>query len=327
MNLQLFLSDKTSIMKSSLSGAHVCSCLDYLHISLWSPGLFSISLSPTTSDTCCRVYCMEDSISTSASSVRTLHQSIGHQSQTQVEREQHSSAVSGGSKKNDEGHNEYGFQESRQQTYGAQTSLSHNLVLPSPPDSPGLSRSPSIDSVSESSFPSVSSSFFFSSSAAASPGRSHPNSYPPSHPHSDHEQDEGGRHHSRSNEHGLIIPSLTLPDALRRPTPFGQTLGQLKILVLGGQGAGKSFLTGLLLEDNEDVVDVGTWEDWYGGEDGVYGKVLKASTDWAEQQDSFGLERYEPTKNVEIVELPGYSQDANVRFSLIFPPEINKSFI
>jgi len=30
------------------------------------------------------------------------------------------------------------------------------------------------------------------------------------------------------------------------------------------QGAGKSFLTGLLLEDNEDV-EVGTWEDWEAG--------------------------------------------------------------
>ncbi|KAF9561419.1 hypothetical protein CPC08DRAFT_817699 [Agrocybe pediades] len=258
---------------------------------------------------------MDDSISTSASSVRTLHQPSNDSHQGQAEREQHSSGASGSSQRTEEeidGHNVYGFQGSRHQTFSIHTTT-HSLVLPSPPDSPGLSRSPSIDSVSESSFPSVSSSFFFSSSAAASPGRSHPSSYPSSHPHSDHEQDEGGgRQHSRTNEHGLIIPSLSLPDALRRPTPFGQTLGQLKILVLGGQGAGKSFLTGLLLEDNEDVVDVGTWEDWHGGEEGAFGKVLKASTDWMEQRDAFGLERYEATKNVEIVELPGYSPDADV---------------
>jgi len=61
--------------------------------------------------------------------------------------------------------------------------------------------------------------------------------------------------------HNLIIPSLTLRSALRRPTPFGQTSGTLRLLVLGAQGAGKSFLTCLLLEDNEDVVEVGTWED------------------------------------------------------------------
>jgi hypothetical protein len=102
----------------------------------------------------------------------------------------------------------------------------------------------------------------------------------------------------------------------------------LRLLVLGAQGAGKSFLTGLLLEDNEDVVEVGTWEDW---EEGVsaadpggvdsnsdvngsfgYGKVLKASTDWLERRDSYGSDRYEPARNVHIVELPGYSQDADV---------------
>jgi hypothetical protein len=112
-------------------------------------------------------------------------------------------------------------------------------------------------------------------------------------------------------------------------------LGALTLLVLGAQGAGKSFLTGLLLEENEDVVDVGTWEDW---EEGVgaannvagtgsadvdgsfsYGKVLRASTDWVERKDVFGLERYEPTQNVHIVELPGYSQDADVSFNFLLP--------
>jgi len=209
-------------------------------------------------------------------------------------------------------------------------SIASSLVLPSPPDSPSLSpihsamHSPSFDSVSESSLPSVSSSFFFSSSAAASPGRSRNSSYPQS----EHEQDQD---HPPSSQpplgHNLIIPTLSLPSALRRPTPFGQTLGALTLLVLGAQGAGKSFLTGLLLEENEDVVDVGTWEDW---EEGVgaannnvvadtdvdgsfsYGKVLRASTDWVERKDTFGLERFEPTQNVHIVELPGYSQDAEV---------------
>jgi len=89
-------------------------------------------------------------------------------------------------------------------------------------------------------------------------------------------------------------------------------------------------LTGLLLEDNEDIVEVGTWEDWEAGlltdrglaggvsdtvdESFGYGKVLRASTDWIERWDAFGAERYEPTGNVHIVELPGYSQDADVRF-------------
>lgn len=219
-------------------------------------------------------------------------------------------------------------------------SITSTLILPSPPDSPNLSpvhssmHSPSVDSVSESSLPSVSSSFFFSSSAAGSPGRSRNSSYPGSYPHSEHEQDRyrppsqlPSTGSSPLGRHNLIIPSLTLPSALRRPTPFGQTLGTLRLLVLGAQGAGKSFLTGLLLEDNEDVVEVGTWEDWEAGlladrgvSDAVdgsfsYGKVLRASTDWTERRDAFGAERYEPTGNVHIVELPGYSQDADVRFS------------
>lgn len=280
---------------------------------------------------------MEESISTSVSTVRTLHQSHGDKDldsqtfQVHREREHHASPPTHATP------NVAGLPESLQDNEvlhdwspGLSTanvavgpsvpSSPHMdaLVLPSPPDSPGPSRSPSIDSVSESSLPSVSSSFFFSSSAPGSPGRSHPGSYPSSHPHSDHghdhdhdQDDVHGKLHTRFGEHGLIIPSLTLPDALRRPTPFGQTLGNLKVLVLGGQGAGKSFLTGLLLEDNEDVVDVGTWEDWNGGSDS-YGKVLRASTDWVEQRDVFGLERYEPTRNVEIVELPGYSHDADV---------------
>ncbi len=223
-------------------------------------------------------------------------------------------------------------------------SVASSLVLPSPPDSPNLSpihsamHSPSFDSVSESSLPSVSSSFFFSSSAAASPGRSRSGSHPGSYPQSEHEQDQD---HAPSSQpirgsplgHNLIIPTLSLPSAFRRPTPFGQTLGALTLLVLGAQGAGKSFLTGLLLEENEDVVDVGTWEDW---EEGVgaannvagtdaadvdgsfsYGKVLRASTDWIERKDMFGFERYEPTQNVHIVELPGYSQDADVSINFL----------
>jgi hypothetical protein len=153
-------------------------------------------------------------------------------------------------------------------------------ALPSPPDSP------STDSVS--SFPSVSSSFFFSS-AAASP------------PHSRPQSDE-----TRDSTQGLIIPSLTLPAALRRPTPYGQTLGDLRLLVLESEGAGKNFSTGLLLEDNDDVVDVDQWED------AEYGRVLRASTDWVEHRDAHGLEKFEPTRNVEIVELLGYDHTTDV---------------
>ena len=190
------------------------------------------------------------------------------------------------------------------------TSTSHVSPLASSPESSSPPDSPSTDSLS--SLPSVSSSFFFSSSAAASPPHQGSNPLSGSSRQSEHGLDQ---------EHGLIIPSLTLPDALKRPTPFGQTLGDLRLLVLGAQGAGKSFLTGLLMEDNEDVVEVGTWED----SNDHAGKVLKASTDWVDVKDGLGLERFEPLRNVEIVELPGYDYDTDV--SVPPPPPKDKSFL
>ncbi|KAJ2932426.1 hypothetical protein H1R20_g4640, partial [Candolleomyces eurysporus] len=113
----------------------------------------------------------------------------------------------------------------------------------------------------------------------------------------------------------------------------------MRLLVLARQGAapgGRGFLATLLLEDNEDIVEVGEWEDPVpvellaakqgSGGDGDGGekdlldgldedmvqlgragaKVLRASTDWIEHNDAHGLEKYEPLKNVEVVELPGY---------------------
>ena len=181
--------------------------------------------------------------------------------------------------------------------------ISPSPLTSSRESSPSPLDTPSTDSLS--SLPSVSSSFFFSSSAAASPPHYASNPRFGSSRQSEHGLDQ---------EHGLIIPSLTLPDALKRPTPFGQTLGDLRLLVLGAQGAGKSFLTGLLMEDNEDVVEVGTWEN----SDDHTGKVLKASTDWVEVEDGLGLERFEPLRNVEIVELPGYGYDTDVSHPPLF---------
>ncbi|KAF5318580.1 hypothetical protein D9619_010752 [Psilocybe cf. subviscida] len=260
----------------------------------------------------------EASLTASASTVRSMHQEEDHHSDRAGISQTHSDSW--------EGHvpvslttrrylSEHGRESASSSTVGPESSpRMHTLVLPAPSDSPAISPSPSVYSASESSIASVSSSFFFSSSAPGSPGRSHPGSYPSSHPHSENERDEHEAH-----PEGLIIPSLSLPNALRRPTPYGQTLGSLRLLVLGGYGAGKSFLTGLLMEDNEDVVEIGTWEDWYGGGEGVYayGKVLRASTDWVEQHDGFGLERFVPSKNVEIVELPGYSHDADAKELII----------
>ncbi|KAH8829141.1 hypothetical protein DL96DRAFT_1596824 [Flagelloscypha sp. PMI_526] len=151
-----------------------------------------------------------------------------------------------------------------------------SLGLPSPPDSP-LSQSDSV-----SSFPSVSSSFFFSSAAASPP-------HIPDHP--------------RDSSQELIIPSLTLPPALRRPTPYGKTLGEVRLIVLGDSAG---ILPSLLFDDNEHVVEIETkWEDVQAP---CPTRTVKASTDWVEHTDGHGLERYEPTNNVKIIDIPSYDR-------------------
>lgn len=148
-------------------------------------------------------------------------------------------------------------------------------ALPSPPDSPSGG--------SVSSLPSIGSSFF--SSAAASP------------PHI-HAADEPLEGYALR----LVIPSLTLPVASPHPSPYGQTLGELKLLILGSNGIGKTTLANLLLESNDDIVHVSGWE----------GNILTASTDWLDHEDNTGLEKYEPSLNVQITELPGYDPQEDV---------------
>ncbi|KAH9903268.1 hypothetical protein C8Q73DRAFT_832085 [Cubamyces lactineus] len=166
---------------------------------------------------------------------------------------------------------------------------------PSPHSAFGQSEpgSPSGDSVS--SFPSVSSSFLFSSVPASPP---HP------HPHSEAESELG------DSTSGLVIPSLTLPSPSRRPTPYGQTLGELRLLLLGPKGTDTNAIASQLVDDNEDVVEVGIWEeDPRAGGSSARGKrkaTLRASTHWVEHRDAHGLERVEPARNVELVELPPY---------------------
>ncbi|KAI0922776.1 hypothetical protein AcV5_009662 [Taiwanofungus camphoratus] len=169
---------------------------------------------------------------------------------------------------------------------------SPHSALPSP-------SSPSGDSVS--SFPSVSSSFLFSSGPTSPPHL--PQFQFGTHADADSDVD---LHDSTA---GLIIPSLALPSPARRPTPYGQTLGDLRILILAPSRSARSTaaLVAHLLEENEDIVELGTWEEEPRGDDAV-GRVavLRASTDWVEHRDAHGLERVEPARNVEIVELPGY---------------------
>ncbi|EGO26816.1 hypothetical protein SERLADRAFT_464293 [Serpula lacrymans var. lacrymans S7.9] len=61
----------------------------------------------------------------------------------------------------------------------------------------------------------------------------------------------------------------------------------------------------MLLEDNEDIVEVGAWEET------KEGAVLRASTDWIEHRDAHGLEKFEPARNVEIMKLPEHAHDDN----------------
>ena len=160
--------------------------------------------------------------------------------------------------------------------------------------SPAVSLPDSPLSGSTSSLPSVSSSFFFSSAATSPPPSAHLDAT-------------------------LIIPSLSLPTALRRSTPYGQTLGDLRVIVLVRKGADSSLISSLLLDDNEDVVDVGPWEA------APHARTIKASTDWAEHSDNYGPERFEPLKNVEFTEFAAYDSDTDVSLSLhvFFHPQTN----
>ena len=225
------------------------------------------------------------------------------------------------------------------------------LSMPSPPSSPAIGSPNSFDyrsvspSPSESSPPeSVSSSFFFSSSGAGSPGHGGFSSLPlSSEEHETGQVQENEIHRPQRRRSrppslvgpsplSLLIPSIPLPHSLRHPTPFGQTLGSLRILVL--RSGSSPNLTSILLEDNEDVVDVGEWEAWPGAgnadEFADLGKAVKASTDWKRRlaQGNYNarfsggesenaeesLFEFEPSRNVEIVEL---ERDVNVSFFLL----------
>ena len=111
----------------------------------------------------------------------------------------------------------------------------------------------------------------------------------------------------REPAQGLIIPSLTLPAALRQPTPYGKTVGDVRILVFGSTDPGASSVADMVLEDNEDVVDVMPSEVTHNGH------VVRASTDWAEHRDAHGLEKFEPTNNVEIIDISIHASVDDVR--------------
>ncbi|KAI0786951.1 hypothetical protein C8Q75DRAFT_254788 [Abortiporus biennis] len=163
--------------------------------------------------------------------------------------------------------------------------------LPSP-------SSPSGDSVS--SFPSVSSSFLFSSVPASPP----------------HNPASGSSAAIEGDSNELIIPSLTLPTPVRRPTPYGQSLGDVKLIVLSRTGSDVNFALSVFSDDNcEDFVQVDHWEELPLQETLVHSnikgkaRVLKVSTDWVECRDMHGLDKRTPTKNLEILHLGEYDHE------------------
>ncbi|KAH8112844.1 hypothetical protein DFH11DRAFT_1689732 [Phellopilus nigrolimitatus] len=165
------------------------------------------------------------------------------------------------------------------------------LSLPSPPDSPSLDPYDDAD---------VDSLSVFFSSGAGSP-HSHPHSGAASHPHSGQLRHLHLHDHDHGHDTGLIIPSLTLPHALDQPTPYGQTLGEVSLLLVGPAGAGTAHLAAFLA-DMDDVLDAGAWEPVEGGG----ARILRCSTDWIEERDPHGLERFEGTANVSFLEFDGF---------------------
>lgn len=65
--------------------------------------------------------------------------------------------------------------------------------------------------------------------------------------------------------------------------------------MIGDAAEDHTLVSSLLLDDNEDVVDAGDWE---ATSDGF---ILRASTDWIEHKDAHGLEKFEPSRNVELI--------------------------
>lgn len=186
--------------------------------------------------------------------------------------------------------------------------LTATMQLSRPPTPHSPLPSPGSPSDSVSSFPSEISSFLFSSGPGSPPhsGQTQHSALP--------SESDGELHDSTQ---GLIIPSLTLPTPAKRATPYGETLGDLRLLVLAPRRAAASTasLVTYLLEENDEVVELGMWEEEVHGTDDGAPKVsvMRASTHWVEHRDAHGLEHVEPARNVEVIELLGYDGSDDVR--------------
>lgn len=90
--------------------------------------------------------------------------------------------------------------------------------------------------------------------------------------------------------------------------------------MLGSAGCGTEAVAQTFAEEEcEDIVEVGQWEEVeVAAEDHVRAKVLRLSTDWIEYRDAHGLEKHEPSRNVEVVLLQDYGPDSDVSTSIVF---------
>ncbi|KAG8926211.1 hypothetical protein FRC03_007172 [Tulasnella sp. 419] len=115
----------------------------------------------------------------------------------------------------------------------------------------------------------------------------------------DHDSQHGGYDYHSEWTRDLVIPSILLPSSLlyangqhsntdesNKPgTVYGETLGNLNLLVTGKRGCGKLLVSEGLVVGNKDVLDIGTWESAAQTadrdeleEDSEGGRILLAST-------------------------------------------------
>ena len=101
--------------------------------------------------------------------------------------------------------------------------------------------------------------------------------------------------------HSLILPSLSL-DASDGcvSNSTGDSLGRLKLLIVGSKGSGKTLLAETLVHDIPDVTDVGEWVDHP-----ALGRMLSAET--RGEGEIMGA-----PGNVRLVEAVGFDQTDDV---------------
>ena len=87
----------------------------------------------------------------------------------------------------------------------------------------------------------------------------------------------------------------------------------MRLLVLGRQGQSATSVLEVFTDmECEDVVDPGQWEAHDPADSLSQMRCLKVSTDWIEHRDPHGLEKHEPSRNVELLHLSEYKADDDV---------------